>query len=598
MADIRIKDLATTASTTASDDFMAVDGTTNGTRKLSAATPSFATSVTVPGVAGPTATDLTLAGGSTGASLVLGQGTTAANIILTPKGTGKVGIGTATPNKTLEIFKDNATSTLGSGEVVRILGDDGNTVGRVTELGFGTGPTGATFSPILIGAVNISASGYGTKDLYFATRVGIGDNAPTERARITSTGNLLIGGTTDITGSGGLKVFGTTAASSTTTGALQVAGGVGVAGAGYFGGVLNVAGDASFSSGTFSLTGGAGSYGLTISNTSTTTRLTTSFGGSSLGFRVNAAGSDQLTVSGSAVNVPLTTSASSSTVGALTIGNGSPATNVAIGGGAINAGASVETVGYFRAASGTAISAATGRGVEIGYLTSADAGYITSYDRTGVAWKPLNLQASSFGLLSSGTSSFTVSSSGIANFTNSTASTGVGTGALQVAGGIYAGAASVFGGLVTATGNASTTAALRFDNQTGGGGTAQYYANYTSGATTTIGRVLRGNALAGYIPNGLNIDNFGGFQIGLNVLGGSGESFNIRNAGTTDLLTITSAGAATFAGTVIAPAATASLAPLRIPHGTAPTSPTNGDMWTTTAGLYVRINGVTVGPLS
>lgn len=39
-------------------------------------------------------------------------------------------------------------------------------------------------------------------------------------------------------------------------------------------------------------------------------------------------------------------------------------------------------------------------------------------------------------------------------------------------------------------------------------------------------------------------------------------------------------------------------APLRIPHGTAPTNPVNGDMWTTTAGLYVRINGVTVGPLT
>jgi len=51
--------------------------------------------------------------------------------------------------------------------------------------------------------------------------------------------------------------------------------------------------------------------------------------------------------------------------------------------------------------------------------------------------------------------------------------------------------------------------------------------------------------------------------------------------------------AATFAGTVIAPAATASLAPLRIPHGTAPTSPTNGDMWSTTSGLFIRINGVT-----
>jgi hypothetical protein len=55
-------------------------------------------------------------------------------------------------------------------------------------------------------------------------------------------GNVLIGGTTDITGSGGLKVFGTTASTSTTTGALQVAGGVGVAGALFAGGVGNFAG--------------------------------------------------------------------------------------------------------------------------------------------------------------------------------------------------------------------------------------------------------------------------------------------------------------------------------------------------------------------
>ena len=36
---------------------------------------------------------------------------------------------------------------------------------------------------------------------------------------------------------------------------------------------------------------------------------------------------------------------------------------------------------------------------------------------------------------------------------------------------------------------------------------------------------------------------------------------------------------------------------MRIPHGTAPTSPTNGDVWTTTAGIFVRINNATVGPL-
>lgn len=45
-------------------------------------------------------------------------------------------------------------------------------------------------------------------------------------------------------------------------------------------------------------------------------------------------------------------------------------------------------------------------------------------------------------------------------------------------------------------------------------------------------------------------------------------------------------------------ASTTARATVRIPHGTAPSSPTNGDMWTTTAGLYVQINGSTVGPLS
>lgn len=48
---------------------------------------------------------------------------------------------------------------------------------------------------------------------------------------------------------------------------------------------------------------------------------------------------------------------------------------------------------------------------------------------------------------------------------------------------------------------------------------------------------------------------------------------------------------------IIAPAATTAVEPLIIPHGTAPSSPTNGSIWTTTAGIYVRINGNTVGPL-
>lgn len=53
-----------------------------------------------------------------------------------------------------------------------------------------------------------------------------------------------------------------------------------------------------------------------------------------------------------------------------------------------------------------------------------------------------------------------------------------------------------------------------------------------------------------------------------------------------------------FITRVTTPTSTGVRAGLNVPHGTAPSSPVNGDIWTTTAGLYVRINGSTVGPLS
>lgn len=50
---------------------------------------------------------------------------------------------------------------------------------------------------------------------------------------------------------------------------------------------------------------------------------------------------------------------------------------------------------------------------------------------------------------------------------------------------------------------------------------------------------------------------------------------------------------ATFTGLIVSPAAVAGTAGFRIPHGTAPTAPVNGDVWTTTTGLLARINGTT-----
>jgi len=44
---------------------------------------------------------------------------------------------------------------------------------------------------------------------------------------------------------------------------------------------------------------------------------------------------------------------------------------------------------------------------------------------------------------------------------------------------------------------------------------------------------------------------------------------------------------------LIHPAATTALSSARFPHGVAPTTPVDGDFWTTTSGAFVRINGVT-----
>jgi hypothetical protein len=53
----------------------------------------------------------------------------------------------------------------------------------------------------------------------------------------------------------------------------------------------------------------------------------------------------------------------------------------------------------------------------------------------------------------------------------------------------------------------------------------------------------------------------------------------------------------TFTGTVTTPAGAAGAPGLRILPGVAPTAPANGDVWTTAAGMFVRVGGATIGPL-
>jgi hypothetical protein len=84
-------------------------------------------------------------------------------------------------------------------------------------------------------------------------------------------------------------------------------------------------------------------------------------------------------------------------------------------------------------------------------------------------------------------------------------------------------------------------------------------------------------------------------QIQYNATGAFGAEAGFEYDYTTNTLTVANA---TFTGLALTAASTTSTAGLRVPHGAAPTSPTNGDVWTTTAGMYARINGATVGPLS
>ena len=54
----------------------------------------------------------------------------------------------------------------------------------------------------------------------------------------------------------------------------------------------------------------------------------------------------------------------------------------------------------------------------------------------------------------------------------------------------------------------------------------------------------------------------------------------------------------TMTGKFITVPSTTTNAGINIPHGVSPTTPANGDVWTTSAGIYVQINGSTIGPLT
>lgn len=111
------------------------------------------------------------------------------------------------------------------------------------------------------------------------------------------------------------------------------------------------------------------------------------------------------------------------------------------------------------------------------------------------------------------------------------------------------------------------------------------FQSYDSGAYTTRARILV-TTIGG--ATGL------GFIFSTTLAGGAiAETMRVTSVGVQVTGGIAIGAAVSASAALLVPAGTTAIASLRVPHGVAPTSPVNGDIWSTTTALFVRINGVT-----
>jgi len=189
------------------------------------ATPTFA-GLIAPSLTSPAASPLTLGTGTSGAAITV---LSASN---------NVGVGTTSPTKKLSA---TGAGTQGSGivDVLRISRGGINDLNDSTGILFVQRDTNNDYGAA-IRATNTQAFGLALNPrLGFFTQ-NSGDEVLAnlvERMSVLTSGNVLIGGTTDISGTGGLKIFGTTAGSAG-AGALVVTGGLATGADSYIGGKL------------------------------------------------------------------------------------------------------------------------------------------------------------------------------------------------------------------------------------------------------------------------------------------------------------------------------------------------------------------------
>lgn len=156
-------------------------------------------------------------------------------------------------------------------------------------------------------------------------------------------------------------------------------------------------------------------------------------------------------------------------------------------------------------------------------------------------------------------------------------------------------------GLGTFTGVASTDniSASRAQN----GNTQILAQNTTAGTASQASVQVTSDAGAGYI----GFFKYSSLRTGYKFLAptdgiiynSAAGHISILNDATSGLIRFAAGGASSAqvqietTGKLTTLTPTASAASVRLPHGTAPTSPVDGDMWTTSAGAYIRVNGVT-----
>ena len=280
MADTRINALST-ATSSVSDDFVPIDGTTNGTRKLSAYSPTFGGNATVGGT-------LTVTGATTLGGRLNAFGTTAA---LTHQ---------------VYVYNQLASATNAALSGAQYLAQPGYS----TFVGTTGNGTSASYQGSIIGSAVMAEQGYVISDavrglllhginggIKFAT-----NNPGTQAGSISNAGVWTIDATT--------------ASTSTSSGALVVSGGVGVAGAINAGGAVNAQGILSTSNAAGVAVVGGRQWSI---------RANSSGGSPPSAFviRDDSLGSERVTIDASGNIAALSTTAStSSSSGALVVSGG------------------------------------------------------------------------------------------------------------------------------------------------------------------------------------------------------------------------------------------------------------------------------------